>query len=187
MKVLPQTIRVRLTLMYAALFLAAQSPQCVTSLTIGGGAVRFPIEAAGALKDIIEAPSLDAVRGLDARTNIGYAVEPAAPMAAEPDAAVPFASEALELARRRGTPVLIAMSLTALAGALVDRDLQQARALLEQVGAGQGLRRVLQDRLDQRRRQAGVGLQHQGGRTGHRGRSDRGAAEDRQCQRRRRS
>ncbi len=59
----------------------------VTSLTIGGGAVRFPIEAGGALKDIIEAPSLDVVRGLDARTNIGYAVESAAPSATEPEVA----------------------------------------------------------------------------------------------------
>jgi pimeloyl-ACP methyl ester carboxylesterase len=41
----------------AALFLAATAPEHVTSLTIGGGAVRFPIEAGGALKDIIEAPS----------------------------------------------------------------------------------------------------------------------------------
>ena len=53
----------------AALFLAARTPERVTSLTIGGGAVRFPIEAGGALKDIIEAPTLDVVRGLDARTN----------------------------------------------------------------------------------------------------------------------
>jgi len=69
----------------AALFLAAKSPERVTSLTIGGGAVRFPIDAAGALKDVIEAPSLDVVRGLDARTNIGYAVEPAAARDREPD------------------------------------------------------------------------------------------------------
>ena len=69
----------------AALFLAAKAPERVTSLTIGGGAVRFPIEAGGALKDIIEAPSLDVVRGLDARTNIGYAVESAAPSATEPE------------------------------------------------------------------------------------------------------
>src|SRR5947208_2345705 len=48
----------------AALFLAARSPERVTSLTVGGGAVRFPIEAGGALRDIIEAPSLDVVRGL---------------------------------------------------------------------------------------------------------------------------
>jgi hypothetical protein len=54
-------------------------------LTVGGGAVRFPIEAGGALKEIIEAPSLDDVRGLDARTNIGYAVEPGAASDSEPD------------------------------------------------------------------------------------------------------
>src|SRR6059058_6525477 len=48
----------------AALFLAARAPERVTSLTVGGGAVRFPIEAGGALKGIIEAPSLDVVRGL---------------------------------------------------------------------------------------------------------------------------
>ncbi len=47
-------------------------------MTVGGGAVRFPIDACAELKDIIEAPSLDVVRGLDARTNIGYAVEAAA-------------------------------------------------------------------------------------------------------------
>jgi len=69
----------------AALFLAARAPQRVTSLTVGGGAVRFPIDAGGALKKIIEAPSLDAVRGLDARTNIGYAVETAAASDSEPD------------------------------------------------------------------------------------------------------
>jgi pimeloyl-ACP methyl ester carboxylesterase len=69
----------------AALFLAARTPDRVTSLTIGGGAVRFPIEAGGALKDIIEAPSLDVVRGLDARTNIGQAVEAAASSDGEPE------------------------------------------------------------------------------------------------------
>jgi len=57
----------------------------VTSLTIGGGAVRFPIDAGGALKEITEAPTLDDVRALDARTNIGYAVEPAAPSVSEPE------------------------------------------------------------------------------------------------------
>ena len=69
----------------AALLLAARSPDRVTSLTIGGGAIRFPIEAGGALKDVIEAPSLDIVRGLDARTNIGYAVEAGAGSATEPE------------------------------------------------------------------------------------------------------
>src|SRR5919198_2284327 len=69
----------------AALFLAAREPQRVTSLTIGSGAIRFPIDAGGALKDVIEAPSLDVVRGLDARTNIGQAVEGGAASATEPD------------------------------------------------------------------------------------------------------
>jgi pimeloyl-ACP methyl ester carboxylesterase len=69
----------------AALFLAARAPERVMSLTLGGGAVRFPIEAGGALKDIIEAPSLDVVRGLDARTNIGLAVEAGAASDSEPD------------------------------------------------------------------------------------------------------
>src|SRR5260370_26630608 len=69
----------------AALFLAANAPDPVTSLTIGGGAVRFPIDAGGALKDVIEAPSLDVARALDARTNIGFAVEPAAGADNEPD------------------------------------------------------------------------------------------------------
>jgi len=69
----------------AALFLAAKAPERVTSLTIGGGAVRFPVEAGGALKNVIEAPSLDVVRELDARTNISAATEPAAPSDSEPD------------------------------------------------------------------------------------------------------
>jgi pimeloyl-ACP methyl ester carboxylesterase len=69
----------------SALFLAAKAPEHVTSLTIGGGAVRYPIEAGGALKAIIEAPSLDDVRGLDARTSIGDTVESAAPSETEPE------------------------------------------------------------------------------------------------------
>src|ERR1700751_3191487 len=69
----------------AALFLAAKAPELVTSLTIGGGAVRFPIEAGGALKQVIEAPGLDAIRALDARANISAATEPAAPGGSEPE------------------------------------------------------------------------------------------------------
>jgi pimeloyl-ACP methyl ester carboxylesterase len=69
----------------AALFLAGRAPERVTSLTIGGGAVRFPVEAGGALEQIIEAPSLDVIRGLDARTNIGAATESAAPGDSEPE------------------------------------------------------------------------------------------------------
>ncbi|MFE3193909.1 alpha/beta fold hydrolase [Nocardia sp. NPDC059240] len=69
----------------AALFLAASSPNRVTSLILGGGAVLHPIEAGGALKDVIEAPDLEIIRGLDARTNIGHSVESAASAATEPE------------------------------------------------------------------------------------------------------
>jgi len=69
----------------AALFLAANAPEQVTSLTIGGGAVRFPIEAGGALKAVIEAPDLDAIRALDARANVSAAVEAGAPGGSEPE------------------------------------------------------------------------------------------------------
>jgi pimeloyl-ACP methyl ester carboxylesterase len=69
----------------AALFLAAKAPERVTSLTVGGGAVRVPIEAGGALKNIIEAPSLDALRALDARATIDRAVDAGAAKANEPE------------------------------------------------------------------------------------------------------
>jgi pimeloyl-ACP methyl ester carboxylesterase len=58
----------------AALFLAARAPERVTSLTLGG-----------ALQGVIEAPSLDDVRQLDARGNISAADESAAPQALEPE------------------------------------------------------------------------------------------------------
>ena len=69
----------------AALFLANKAPDKVTSLSIGGGAVTFPIAAGGALEAVIGAPSLDDVRQLDARANISAADESAAPQASEPE------------------------------------------------------------------------------------------------------
>ena len=69
----------------AALFLAARTPELVASLTIGGGAVRVPLDTSGALQQTIEAPDLDIIRGLDARTNIGAAVESVAPSDTEPE------------------------------------------------------------------------------------------------------
>jgi len=47
-------------------------------------------------------------------------------MAGEADDAIPFATRAVALARQIGMPVLIAMSLSALAAALADRDPAQA-------------------------------------------------------------
>jgi pimeloyl-ACP methyl ester carboxylesterase len=69
----------------AALFLAAKSPEKVTSLTVGGGAVRFPIDSGGALTDVIETPTLDEIRQWDSRTNIGYAVQAGASSEDEPE------------------------------------------------------------------------------------------------------
>jgi pimeloyl-ACP methyl ester carboxylesterase len=69
----------------AALFLAARAPERVASLTIGGGAVRVPLDTGGALQQTIEAPDLDIIRGLDARTNISAAVESVAPSSTEPE------------------------------------------------------------------------------------------------------
>ncbi len=69
----------------AALFLAARSPERLASLTVGGGAVRFPVEAGGALEQTIGAPDLDVIRGLDARANISAAVEIGAPRETEPE------------------------------------------------------------------------------------------------------
>ena len=57
------------------------------------GACAF-IDAGGALSDVIEALSLDVVRQLDARTNIGFAVEPAAAAGSEPDVHEDYVSAA---------------------------------------------------------------------------------------------
>jgi pimeloyl-ACP methyl ester carboxylesterase len=69
----------------AALFLAARSPERLTSLTIGGGAVAFPIEAAGSLAEFIEAPSLDVLGEIDARSAIAATVETVASSVTEPE------------------------------------------------------------------------------------------------------
>jgi hypothetical protein len=53
-------------------------------------------------------------------------------MAGDPDAAAPLASEGLEVARAAGTPIQIVMSLVALAGALVEREPERTRALLDE-------------------------------------------------------
>jgi predicted ATPase/class 3 adenylate cyclase len=64
-------------------------------------------------------------------------------MAGEPAAAINLATEGLAISRRLGVPSLIATNLAALAGALVDDDPEQARALLHesiQLGSNLGYR-----------------------------------------------
>jgi predicted ATPase/class 3 adenylate cyclase len=53
-------------------------------------------------------------------------------MAGEADAAVPLATQGLNLARQLGVPIGIGMNLAALAGALADSDSARARALLRE-------------------------------------------------------
>jgi predicted ATPase/class 3 adenylate cyclase len=53
-------------------------------------------------------------------------------MAGDTDAAAPLAGEALAIARDVGAPTLIAGALSALAGAIADRDPQRAQALLHE-------------------------------------------------------
>ena len=54
----------------AALFAAARHPARIRSLVIGGGAAAYPLEVGGALKDLIEAPGIDAFRAQDPRALI---------------------------------------------------------------------------------------------------------------------
>jgi pimeloyl-ACP methyl ester carboxylesterase len=59
----------------AALFAAARHPGMLRSLIIGTGAVAFPLQVTGSLKDIIAAPSLEPLRKLDPRVVVGGAVD----------------------------------------------------------------------------------------------------------------
>ncbi len=54
----------------AALFAAASHPGRIRSLVIGGGATAYPLEVGGALKELIEAPGIDAFRSQDPRALI---------------------------------------------------------------------------------------------------------------------
>jgi pimeloyl-ACP methyl ester carboxylesterase len=51
----------------AALFAAANHPGRVRSLVVGSGASAFPLEVSGTLKDLVDAPNIDAFRSLDPR------------------------------------------------------------------------------------------------------------------------
>jgi pimeloyl-ACP methyl ester carboxylesterase len=58
----------------AALFAAANHPGRVRSLVVGSGASAFPLEVSGTLKDLIDAPDIDAFRSLDPRKLVQGAV-----------------------------------------------------------------------------------------------------------------
>jgi len=69
----------------AALFAAAGHPERIRSLVVGGGATAYPLEVGGALKDLIEAPDIDAFRSLDPRTLIQGLIAPLGPAAPAED------------------------------------------------------------------------------------------------------
>jgi pimeloyl-ACP methyl ester carboxylesterase len=59
----------------AALFAAALHPGKLCSLVVGSGGTAYPLQVGGALKDIIEAPDLEAFRAIDPRDTLGASLD----------------------------------------------------------------------------------------------------------------
>src|SRR5260370_151513 len=59
----------------AALFAAALHPGKLRSLVIGSGATAYPLQVGGVLKDIIDAPDLEAFRAIDPRVTLGASLD----------------------------------------------------------------------------------------------------------------
>jgi pimeloyl-ACP methyl ester carboxylesterase len=59
----------------AALFAAGQNPGRVRSVIVGSGAVCFPLQIGGALKDLVEAPDLAPIAALDPRDIVAGSLE----------------------------------------------------------------------------------------------------------------
>src|SRR6202023_88787 len=51
----------------AALWAASDDPALVNSLIVGGGGMAVPLQVGGSLKEIIEAPDMDAYRRIDSK------------------------------------------------------------------------------------------------------------------------
>ena len=60
-------------------------PGRIRSLVVGGGATAYPLEVGGALKDLIEAPDIDAFRSQDPRALIQGLIAPLGPAAPADD------------------------------------------------------------------------------------------------------
>lgn len=69
----------------AALFAAAGHPGRIRSLVVGGGATAYPLQVGGALRDLIEAPDIDAFRSQDPRALIEGLIAPLGPAAPDGD------------------------------------------------------------------------------------------------------
>jgi len=59
----------------AALFAASLHPDKLSSLVVGNGGIAYPIQATGVLKDIIDAPDLEAFRAIDPRSTLGASLD----------------------------------------------------------------------------------------------------------------
>ncbi len=59
----------------AVLFAAALHPGKLRSLVVGNGGIAYPLQAAGILKAIIDAPDLEAFRALDPRAALGVSLD----------------------------------------------------------------------------------------------------------------
>jgi pimeloyl-ACP methyl ester carboxylesterase len=59
----------------AALFAAGRTPGRMRSLIVGSGAVSVPLQIAGALKDLVEAPDLGPIAALDPRDVVASSLE----------------------------------------------------------------------------------------------------------------
>ena len=59
----------------ATLFAAALHPGKLRSLVVGSGGTAYPLQVGGALKDIIDAPDLEAFRAIDPRVTLGASLD----------------------------------------------------------------------------------------------------------------
>ena len=62
-----------------ALFAAARHPRRIRSLVVGSAGTAYPLDVAGALRDLIEAPGINAFRSLDPEKLIAGLVAPLGP------------------------------------------------------------------------------------------------------------
>jgi pimeloyl-ACP methyl ester carboxylesterase len=74
----------------AALFAAARHPGRIRSLVAGGAGTAWPLEVSGTLKELIEAPDIDAFRSLDPEALIAGLVAPLGPAAPAADIIVDY-------------------------------------------------------------------------------------------------
>jgi len=59
----------------ASLFAAARHPGKLRSLVVGNGGTVYPLQVAGTLKDIIDAPDLEPFRAIDPRVTLGASLD----------------------------------------------------------------------------------------------------------------